>query len=412
MRAKVAAIIKAFKRARTVTLVPAVRCRVTRRRNGSYSRKKAEGFTKGLKRIEDAYFAVSPDSGSSKTRHVATTYSSSASCPDACSFKGQGCYAEGGQVGIHWAGVDSGGKVGGHIKGVTWRDMLTALKAIPPTIRYRHPVTGRWVVQPRRLRFNVAGDLPGINNLINKTALLKMVKAAGGKKRQQFTYTHKPVLDPDVWGKGVVGGNLRALRAARKAGLVVNLSADTLADADRKAKLGLPVVITLPSEAATRAGAAKYSRTPEGRKVVICPAVSASRAEGYAGRTTGKKRKKTASSSAYLSCAQCGGAGGVALCARGNRDFVIGFPAHGQDEARAEAVFRGEAPTATEVERGRQLRDLAARAAVEEARLKAGTLKKLPLLRGNPGKKRVWRRFRTTRRRPVLAVVMPNWRRR
>lgn len=393
-------VLRALLRARTVTFTSAVRCGPVRRRNASYSRAKAHLLTKKVKRIEEGSFAVIPKSGAAKTKGIATTYSTSKSCPDACSFKGQGCYAEGGQVGIHWQGVDSQGKVGGHIAGVNWKDFLAALANVPPTIRFKRG--GRFVTVPRRLRFNVAGDLPGINNRIDRRALERIVRAAGGTMRQQFTYTHKPVLDPDVWGQETIDANLRALREARKHGLVVNLSADTLADADRKAALGMPVVLTLPSEAATREGAKKYDRTPEGRRVVICPAVAASRAETFKGKTTGKRRTKTSAASDYLSCAQCGGMEGVALCARGDRDYVVGFPAHGQDEKRAEEVFFGTAPTAAEKARFEQMRAVEVPA---EARLKSRGLK---ILR-NGRLRRVWRRFRTTARRPVLAVVLP-WR--
>jgi hypothetical protein len=62
--------------------------------------------------------------------------------------------------------------------------------------------------------------------------------------------------------------NLAAIRAANLNGFTINLSANTLEEADTLArrKAG-PVVVILPSDAAYH----HVERTPEGRKVIICP---------------------------------------------------------------------------------------------------------------------------------------------
>jgi hypothetical protein len=170
-------------------------------------------------------------------------------------------------------------------------------------------------------RCNEKGDLPGKGNQIDLDALLQLVKA--NKGRNGFSYTHKPVFA----GSYTVSGNEKkgqrhtsrvsektaqanwlAIGHANDNGFTVNLSADTLSDADRKAGLGIgPVCVNLPSDAAK---GAKYS-TPEGRKIVTCPAAL--------------ERNKDKG----INCAMCG------LCQRRDRGFIVGFPAHGTAKARA-----------------------------------------------------------------------------
>jgi hypothetical protein len=124
-----------------------------------------------------------------------------------------------------------------------------------------------------------------------------LVAANAGRKG--FTYTHKPMATPEA---------REAVRAANAGGFTVNLSADTLAQADALAAHGIgPVVVVLPSDAT------QGTLTPEGRKVVVCPATQRD----------------------DVTCATC------TACANSRRSVIIGFPAHGASAKRATAVAQG-----------------------------------------------------------------------
>jgi len=144
-------------------------------------------------------------------------------------------------------------------------------------------------------RHNQAGDLPGTDGNIDRRALADIVIANLNKRG--FTYTHKPMNK----------SNAQAVKCANKLGFTVNLSADTVAQADEYAAMGIaPVVLTVPED--TRAN----FTTPAGNKVVICPA-----------ETKG------------VTCADC------KLCAWSGRKAIIAFPAHGSKKkaVTADKVF-------------------------------------------------------------------------
>jgi hypothetical protein len=159
-----------------------------------------------------------------------------------------------------------------------WDDFLSAVAALPFRQVWRH---------------NTAGDLPGDGDSIDRLALSALVAANQG--RQGFTYTHKPLDDPE---------NAAAIAQANDSGFTINLSANNLTHADELADLGIgPVVVVLPATQTTN------TRTPAGRKVVVCPHA-----------THG------------VSCASC------RLCARADRPCVIGFPAHGNKRQLASEI--------------------------------------------------------------------------
>ncbi len=220
-------------------------------------------------------------SRNAKTGPIPVSMSEKETCPDTCPLKQGGCYAQGGPVNIHWI------RLSAHKVGVTWKAFLDAVKAFPYAQLWRH---------------NQAGDLPGIGNAIDVRRMAELVSANKGKRG--FTYTHKPTLDGQADGK-TIEANRKAIANANRNGFTVNLSADTLADADALASLGIaPVATLLPSKQLTN------TRTPSGRKVVICPAVTRE----------------------FTTCATC------QLCQRSNRSVIIGFPAHGVSTAKADAV--------------------------------------------------------------------------
>lgn len=204
---------------------------------------------------------------------VAVSTSTATTCPDACPLKKAGCYADSGPLALHWRKVTA--KERGHV----WRAFIKSVRSLPMGWKFRH---------------NQAGDLPGQNNRIHRGMLRQLAAVVASRKLKAWTYTHKPLTAP----------NLEAIREANAAGFVINLSADNLKEADKKAATGLPVTVILPRDSVP------VTFTPAGRKVITCPA------QTKPGTT----------------CASC------MLCQRGDRSVIIGFRAHGTGAKKAEKV--------------------------------------------------------------------------
>ena len=168
-------------------------------------------------------------SGNKKTGKIPVSISSRKTCPPACPFKDNGCYAESFPMSLHWNRVDT--------NGMSYNKFTEMVSTLPDKQLWRH---------------NSAGDLAGIGNAIDTVKLKKLVKANTGKRG--FTYTHKP-LTPK---------NLKALKHANKNGFTINLSANSLEHADKLLKSGLPVVSVVID------GSEKV--TPNGNQVITCPA--------------------------------------------------------------------------------------------------------------------------------------------
>lgn len=166
-------------------------------------------------------------------------------------------------------------------QGMTWNQLCTNISALEPGTVWRH---------------NQAGDLPGLGNRIDRAALRQLVTANRG--RRGFTYTHKPLTQK----------NVSAIKTANKRGFTVNLSANNLKHADQlAAKKIAPVVVVLPTSQTTN------TETPKGRKVVVCPATQRD----------------------DVTCKTC------QLCAIKDRNFIVGFPAHGVRKRQASEVAHG-----------------------------------------------------------------------
>lgn len=217
------------------------------------------------------YAHLTLKSDNAKTGPIPVSITTRDACPSDCAFRGNGCYAEHGPIGLHWRAVSSGDR------GMGWDMFVDAVATLPPLQLWRH---------------NAAGDLPGDGRNIDREALDKLLAANMGKRG--FTYTHyRPDND----------NNLRAIAQANLQGFTVNMSANTLAEADQLADLGIaPVVTVLPRAQLTN------TKTPKGRKVVVCPAVTRE----------------------DVSCATC------ELCSKTHRDTIVGFPAHGSGAKRIE----------------------------------------------------------------------------
>jgi hypothetical protein len=214
-----------------------------------------------------------PKSGNKKLGGIPASIVSPETCPPSCGFYGKGCYAEFGASGHHWRNVEH--------NGLSWGDFVARVRALPAGQLWRYAV---------------AGDLPGEGESISWTLLGGLALANRGKRG--FTFTHKPMTED----------NYRLIFYANVLGFTVNLSADTLAEADAKSGYGLPVVVVLPADASGDI------RTPAGRRVVVCPA-----------QTRG-----------HVTCASC------QLCSVSGRKGIVGFRAHGQMKKTVTKISQGE----------------------------------------------------------------------
>ena len=230
-----------------------------------------------------------------KTGPMPVTTSSRSTCPDACPFKGNGCYADIGPLRLYWNKVSDGRA------GLSWPVLLDKVRHLSKGTVWRH---------------NQAGDLPGTGNVIDAEALEELVEANSGKRG--FTYTHKP-MD--------VGDNLEAVRKANANGFTINLSGNNPKHAAELAALNAgPVVTVLPIEYQRKYNKSGWvesvqeyrqrlkslpETTPDGQlRIVVCPATAAD----------------------DVSCLTC------QLCQRQDRTAVVGFPAHGASKSKASKV--------------------------------------------------------------------------
>ncbi len=213
-------------------------------------------------------------SGNTKTGPIPVTTSSKSTCPHTCPLKGNGCYAETGPLGLHWNQLSIGNR------GITFGEVCELIKKLPKRQLWR------WAQ---------AGDLPGDGTLVDNDEMEQLIAANRG--RRGFGFTHYDPAHPQ---------NANAILMANANGFTMNLSADTLADADRLADHDVgPVVVVLPI------GTTKPMTTPAGRFVAICPAAVRD----------------------DIQCATCG------ICAHPTRKAIIGFPAHGVSAKKAQQIF-------------------------------------------------------------------------
>ncbi len=229
-------------------------------------------------------------------------YSSRETCPTSCVLRKNGCYAEQAPLGWVWDKVDNG------TLGVPFSEFTRQVEELIPR-------RGIW-------RYGVAGDLPGIGDGILPNLLEALVTA--NRRRRVIAYTHKPVID-SPWAKHNRGQILEAIQG----GFNINLSANSLEQADALMDLQLaPVVTILPKAYGRRKSKnggwaetiTKYRDrtdplpkiTEGGRKIAVCPAT-------YTNTT----------------CAEC-----QACASPRPGDAIIGFPAHGSEAAKAELAHK------------------------------------------------------------------------
>jgi hypothetical protein len=211
-------------------------------------------------------------SGNKKLGPIPAAIVSPETCPPSCGFYGKGCFPESYPSMLHWRNVER--------DGLEWEDFLARVRALP---------------EGQLWRYAVSGDLPGNGEEVDAWRLFDL--SIANAARRGFTFTHKPLNFK----------NVLSMQEAHRAGFTINLSADTLEEADGKSGFGLPVVVVVPSDAPDGL------RTPAGRRLVMCPA-----------ETRG------------LTCAEC------QLCSVPTRKGIVAFRAHGNMKKTVSRIARGE----------------------------------------------------------------------
>jgi hypothetical protein len=205
-------------------------------------------------------------SSNSKTGPIPVSTTGAQSCPPDCGQK-DGCYADRSFLGMHWRAVTAGAR------GTDWPTFCATIEQLPDEQLWRH---------------NQAGDCPpdDTGRSVDPVRLGQLVRANIGKRG--FTYSHWKDDASIAW-----------FAYANAWGFTVNLSADTIDEADRLHGRGSPVVVVVASTVTDN------FTTPAGHRVVICPATQRD----------------------DVSCSTC------QLCQR-QRDAIVAFPAHGSGARR------------------------------------------------------------------------------
>ncbi len=207
-----------------------------------------------------------------KTGRIPVSTSARATCPSTCKLMNNGCYASNFPMSTHWDAVSSGSR------GVPYGDFVAAIKALPKGQLWRH---------------NQAGDLAGKDNIIDAKALQALAEANVGKRG--FSYTHYPMTYT----------NRKAVKQANALGFTINLSADSLAQADKLLAMQVgPVVAIVPP--------GWKGDSPAGNKVTVCPAQRLD----------------------AMTCAIC------QLCYKADRRAIVAFEAHGGRKGAVMKTFQ------------------------------------------------------------------------
>lgn len=244
-------------------------------------------------------YHLTAKSANVKTGPIPVSTSTHDTCPDICPLKAKGCYAGSGPLALHWRKVTEGSR------GVSWLNFVQLIAALPENQTWRH---------------NQAGDLiPMEHNkeIVSGVALQELVEANKGK--QGFTYTH---YNPRL------AHNASMISYANREGFTINLSANTIAEADEYKALDIgPVVTILPIE---------YQRTMHKKEYTETLKEYAERMKGKC--ITDAGNAITVCPATFMedvSCATC------KLCARDSRGTIVGFPAHGTQKKAANLIARG-----------------------------------------------------------------------
>lgn len=232
---------------------------------------------RGVPRTSELRARLFRRSGNRKLGGIPSSITSRGTCPPTCGFYQAGCYAEYHVLAAHWRRVGE--------KGDRWDQFCAGVAMLPEGQLWRH---------------NEAGDLPGDGGNLDGPDFAMLVEANRG--RRGFTFTHK--TSPENW---------ELFRWANLEGFTVNLSVDSLEEADRlfQKRDGEDVTVCGPVAVVVPSDAPQSLRTPAGRRVTVCPAQTS-----------------------QMTCANC------QLCALPHRRTIVGFRAHGQSSARVDQLVQ------------------------------------------------------------------------
>lgn len=222
-------------------------------------------------------------SGNRKVGPIPVSTTEEASCPTECPLNGTDCYARFGPLGMHWKKIGPGGR------GDKWTLFCNAIKRFRKGQLWRH---------------NQAGDLPKLDGKIDHEKTRQLSEASA--HTNGWTYTHYDPTDTE---------NAAIIKETNdRGGMTVNLSADSLVEADQYSALDIgPVCVILPQDAPTRG-----NKTPGGLPIVTCPAQT----------------------NEDMSCDRC------RLCQVRDRKSVVGFLAHGTAKKRLSQKIEATMETA------------------------------------------------------------------
>lgn len=227
-------------------------------------------------------------SGNAKTGLIPVSKSSSETCPPSCALYNAGCFGENPRLRQHWKRVPE--------TGLKWKAFLEQVRALPDGSLWRH---------------NEIGDLAGVGESLDSTRLVQLTNANRGRRGFTFTHKHRATT------------HRATIQRANENGFTVNLSADSMGEAEQLRGLGFPVAVVLPRDEER-----PYFDTASGTRVVVCPATRSER----------------------VTCASCG------LCQVAGRKSIVGFPAHGHQHRKiSERVIRTVANGPREEIRAREL---------------------------------------------------------
>jgi hypothetical protein len=236
-------------------------------------------------------------SAASKLGGIPATYSEHKTCPDACPFWGKGCYAEGGNVAMHFRAVSR------HETGGSFAQAIKFIEATP------EDTLGRW---------NIAGDLPGKKDKLDRKKVIRLAQANKKAKALWFTFTHYPVRAADVRAttnpalrRAIARHNRSVIRDAIALGFAINVSANSPKHAAALASMGFDVASVAPMD---WIGTKKL----EGGHIgVQCPAT-------IKGRST--------------TCNTCGMCQNMGRISATQTRVIPMFPAHGASKRKASAI--------------------------------------------------------------------------
>jgi len=254
--------------------------------------------------LEKLNFHLTPKSGNEKCGPIGVSTSSRATCSMTCPFhpdNGGGCYADAGyHLRNHWNLVTSGAR------GLPFNDFLDQIRKLKPDTYFRHNQAGDCVLDDMG---NIS--LKFLNGILDA---IKHLKAS-------WTYTHHKI-ESQI--------NIDRIKKANKEGFTINVSTESLTELDKTLNRDLVGVVVIPSinnpdieayevlEEGKSKPTTYYKQvnkitTPEGNRVVVCPAQTRPN----------------------VTCKTCG------LCSRADRKFSLAFITHGTGVKKAIQAITG-----------------------------------------------------------------------